>query len=283
MRVGTQGAERPIVLSDDGSAFDLTPLTQDIDPAFIMQDGIARTRVALAANALPATDAPVGERIGAPLSRPGSIVCVGMNYAAHAAESGALPPDDMVIFFKKPNTIAGPADPIYLPPGSAHTDWEIELGVVIARECYRLDDDNAAMSAVAGYVLANELSERHHQIERSGGQWSKGKSFPGFCPLGPWLATAEEISDPHDLRLQSWVNGAVRQDSHTSDMIFRVPQIIRELSQVMVLAPGDLILTGTPEGVALSGRYPYLGHGDNVRLRIDALGEINQTVITEET
>jgi 2-keto-4-pentenoate hydratase/2-oxohepta-3-ene-1,7-dioic acid hydratase in catechol pathway len=198
-----------------------------------------------------------------------------MNYAAHAAESGSLPPEHPVIFHKTPNTVVGPNDPVVIPPGSEKTDWEVELGVVIGRRASYLADPRDAMRHVAGFVLCNDLSERDHQLAVSGGQWSKGKSAPGFCPTGPWLVTPDEI-DHQNLRLRSWVNGEPRQDSTSADMVFSVERLIWDLSQYLVLEAGDLILTGTPEGVALSGRFPYLQPGDVVELEIDGLGRQRQ-------
>jgi len=266
------------VVSADGAAwFDAAPVATDFDAGFFAGDGIPRLRRALVDGTLTPI-ALTGERVGPPLMRPPSIVCVGMNYAAHAAESGSAPPEEVVVFFKKPNTVIGPNDPIRRVDARSTLDWEVELGVVIGSPLLGPVTPDAALAAVAGYVLANDLSDRWLQLDRSGGQWSKGKGFAGSCPLGPWIATADEIPDPQALGLRSWVNGDPRQDSTTSDMIFPVATILVELAAVMELEPGDLVLTGTPEGVALSGRYPYLADGDTVRLAIDGLGEIDQTV-----
>jgi 2-keto-4-pentenoate hydratase/2-oxohepta-3-ene-1,7-dioic acid hydratase in catechol pathway len=201
-----------------------------------------------------------------------------MNYAAHAAESGSPPPSDVIVFFKKNNTIVGPNDDVLLAPGSNQLDWEVEIGVVIGRTCRRLTDLDCALASVAGYLLANDVSERHDQLEVSGGQWSKGKCGETYSPIGPWLATPDYVGNPQSLRLRSWVNDEPRQDSSSADMIFSVADIIVDLSRYMVLEPGDLILTGTPEGVALSGRFPYLNEGDVVRLEADRLGSMRQTV-----
>jgi len=278
MRVGARGAERPVVLDAEGSAFSLESITGDIDSAFFASNGPARAAAALAAHELEPVSIQ-GERIGAPISRPANIICIGMNYAAHAAESGSLPPEHMVIFFKKANTAVGPNDPIIVPRGSDRLDWEVELAIVIGDEGRYLPDDASAMAIIAGYAVVNDLSERSFQIDISGGQWSKGKCAADFAPFGPWIATPDELGDVRALRLRSWVNGEPRQDSSTADLIFPVAQIVRELSQVMVLEPGDVILTGTPEGVALSGRFPYLAEGDQVRMGIDGLGEIVQKVV----
>jgi 2,4-didehydro-3-deoxy-L-rhamnonate hydrolase len=278
MRVGAVGAERPVVLDDGGRAFDLSGLTNDIDGAFLAEDGIARTRAALAAGELPAADVD-GERIGAPIARPPAVVCVGMNYAAHAAESGAAPPEYPVIFYKHPNTVVGPNDDVVLPRGAAKVDWEVELGVVIGKRARYLSSPEDAFAYIAGYVLSNDVSERALQLEVSGGQWSKGKSCETFNPLGPWLVPADEVGNPQALGLRSWVNGEVRQDSNTADMLFSVAALIHDISQYTVLEPGDLVNTGTPQGVALSGRFPYLSVDDVVEIEIDGLGRQRQVVV----
>ena len=274
-RVGETSQEVPAVMTDEG-VFDVTSLTGDIDGAFLV-DGPGRVRDALERGALPRIEM-AGRRFGAPIARPSAIICIGMNYAAHAAESGAEPPEHLVIFMKTPNTVAGAFDPVAIPRGSAKTDWEVELGVVIGRRASYLTDPAEARTHIGGYVLANDLSERAWQLEISGGQWGKGKSAPGFSPIGPWVATADEL-DAGNLRLRSWVNGEPRQDSSTADLIVGVDEIVWQLSQFMVLEPGDLVLTGTPEGVALSGRFPYLVAGDVVELEIDGLGRQRQEMV----
>jgi 2-keto-4-pentenoate hydratase/2-oxohepta-3-ene-1,7-dioic acid hydratase in catechol pathway len=280
LRVGAPGAETPAVLVDDDGterAYDISALTADINGAFLAADGIGRTRKALAGGELPAIQLG-GLRIGPPVARPSAIVCIGMNYAAHARESGAEPPSSPVVFLKTPNTVAGPDDVARIPRNSTRTDWEVELGVVIGRQASYLADREEALAHVAGYLAANDLSERTFQIDDSGGQWSKGKCAPGFSPLGPWLVPADEL-DPSGLRLRSWVNGEIRQDSTTADMIFDVGHIVHHLSQYMVLEPGDVVLTGTPQGVALSGRYPYLRGGDVVEIEIEGLGRQRQAFV----
>lgn len=276
MRIGPAGAERPVA-ADDQHWFDATSVTGDFDPVFFATDGIARLRHALRSDRLPRTDI-TGERIGAPITRPGVILCVGMNYAAHAAETGAPPPKEPVLFYKAPNTIIGPGDEVRLPPGSVKTDWEVELAVVIGRRARYLASPQTALDHVAGYTISNDVSERALQLERDGGQWSAGKSCETFNPLGPWLLTADQLPDPQTLRLTSSVNGQRRQDSTTNDMIFTVATLIWAISQVTVLDPGDVINTGTPEGVALSGRFPYLADGDRIQVEIDHLGSQTQTV-----
>jgi 2-keto-4-pentenoate hydratase/2-oxohepta-3-ene-1,7-dioic acid hydratase in catechol pathway len=201
-----------------------------------------------------------------------------MNYAAHAAESGAQPPQYPVVFYKAPNTVVGPDDEVLNPRGASKLDWEVELAVVIGTRVRYLDSPGQALAHVAGYAISNDVSERAFQTEISGGQWSKGKSCETFNPLGPWLVTADEIADPQALGIRSWVNGEVRQSSSTKDMIFSVAEIIYQLSQVTVLEPGDVIDTGTPEGVALGGRFPYLVPGDVMELEIDGLGRQRQVI-----
>jgi 2,4-diketo-3-deoxy-L-fuconate hydrolase len=276
-RLGALGAETPVVLHED-RAFDLTCVTADIDGAFLAGDGTARVAEALAAGTLPELASAATQRIGAPIARPGAVICVGMNYAAHAAESGATPPEVPIIFFKPANTVVGPNDDLMIPRGSSRTDWEVELGVVVGRRAAYLDSPEESLDHIAGFVLANDVSERDFQLAASGGQWSKGKSAPGFCPLGPWLVTPGEV-DHQNLGLRSWVNGELRQHSSTADQIFDVAHVVHHLSQYLALEPGDLVLTGTPEGVALSGRFPYLASGDVVEVEIDSLGRQRQTVI----
>lgn len=273
-RIGEAGSETPVA-SMDGTTYDVSSLTTAYDADFFARDGLAQIADAIAAGELSAVEVDENARIGAPLTRPQALICIGQNYAAHAAESGSEPPKRPIIFFKHPNTIAGPNDMAYIPKGSKKTDWEVELGVVIGKEVSYLDSNEEAAEAIAGYVLCNDLSERDFQLEVSGGQWSKGKVAPGFSPLGPWMVTADDIN-AHNLSIRSWVNGEPRQDSTTADMIFSVEDIVRDLSQYMKLSPGDVILTGTPQGVALSGRFPYLSAGDVVEVEIEGLGRQRQ-------
>jgi 2-keto-4-pentenoate hydratase/2-oxohepta-3-ene-1,7-dioic acid hydratase in catechol pathway len=272
-RIGEPGKEVPAVLHHQ-KYYSLEQVAADIDAGFWESDGPVRTAAALAAGEL-AEIAVDGARIGAPIARPSSVICVGMNYAAHAAESGAAPPSVPIIFHKAPNTVAGPFDAVAIPRGSTKTDWEVELGVGIGRQASYLQSPEQARDHIAGYVTVNDLSERTFQLEVSGGQWSKGKSCAGFCPTGPYLVTPDEV-DASDLQLRSWVNGEIRQDSSTRDLIFGVEQVIYDLSQFLVLEPGDLICTGTPEGVALSGRFPYLKAGDVVEIEVAGLGRQRQ-------
>lgn len=277
LRIGPAGAERPVAALDDDTFLDLSGLTDDIDGTFLASGGVDRVREAIAAGTLPAFD-PAGRRIGAPVARPSAVICIGMNYAAHAAESGAAPPEHPVVFFKTPNTVVGPNDPVLLPRRSSKVDWEVELAVVIGRRARYLDSPDDAPGVIAGYAIANDVSERAFQLEVSGGQWSKGKCCETFNPMGPWLVTPDEVGDTQALRLRSWVNGEPRQDSSTADMVFGVNHLIWSLSQFMVLEPGDVVNTGTPEGVALSGRFPYLAAGDVVTMSIDRLGRMEQRV-----
>lgn len=272
MRIGVVGVERPVLLSDDGTYYDLRGVTLDIDGAFFATGGPRRVRAAYEAGELPEIQLD-DVRIAAPIARPGSVLCIGQNYAAHAAESGDDPPREPILFYKAPNTVVGPYDAVRIPRGSSKTDWEVELGVVIGRQARYLDSVEQARDCVAGFVTSNDVSERTFQLGRPGGQWSKGKSCETFNPLGPWFVPAEDVADPQALSLRSWVNGEPRQDSKTSDMIFSVAEIIRHLSQFLVLEPGDLLNTGTPRGVALSGRYDYLRPGDVVEIEVDGLGK----------
>jgi 2,4-diketo-3-deoxy-L-fuconate hydrolase len=268
-RLGEAGAETPVAFTDEG-VFDLTGITPDLDGAFFSSEGMTLVREALAAGGLPIVESD-GLRVGSPIRASGSVICVGMNYAAHAAESGSAPPKQPVIFLKTSNTVSGPDDLVQIPRDSVKTDWEVELAVVIGARASYLDSPDESIDHIAGFTVADDLSERAFQLEQSGGQWSKGKCCAGFTPTGPWLVTPDEV-DYHDLRLRSWVNGEPRQDSSTKDLIFDVDYLIWHLSQFLVLEPGDLLLTGTPEGVALSGRFPYLSAGDVVEIEIDGLG-----------
>ncbi|KIA62626.1 fumarylacetoacetate hydrolase family protein [Nocardia vulneris] len=272
-RIGERGAERPVVI-DGAQAYDLTSLTRDIDGEFLAAGGIAATAAALAAGELPRVEID-GQRIGPPIARPQAVWCIGMNYAAHAAESGAAPPRTPVVFFKTPNTVIGPYDDVLIPKGSEKTDWEVELAVVLGKRARYLDSIEEALDYVAGYTVSNDVSERAFQLEESGGQWSKGKCCETFNPLGPALVPRDRL-DPANLRLRSFVNGAARQDSTTADLIFDVGYLVWHLSQYAVLEPGDIINTGTPAGVALSGRYPYLRAGDLVEVEIEGIGRAGQ-------
>ncbi|WP_315636371.1 MULTISPECIES: fumarylacetoacetate hydrolase family protein [Microbacterium] len=279
-RLGTPGAEIPVLLEGD-RYLDLRPVTSDVNGDFLAGDFVARVAAARDAGELPELPDAATMRIGAPIARPSAVICIGMNYAAHAAESGTEPPTIPIIFLKTPNTVVGPNDAVTIPRGSEKTDWEVELGIVIGARTAYLDSPEESMAHVAGFVAANDVSERDFQMAVSGGQWSKGKIAFGFNPTGPWLVTPDEV-DHQALGLRSFVNGEPRQDSNTSDMIFTVEQIVHHLSQYVTLEPGDLILTGTPQGVALSGTYPYLAAGDVVEIEIDGLGRQRQDFIAWE-
>lgn len=279
-RLGAPGAEIPVLVEGDRS-YDLRSVTSDVNGDFLAGDFRSRVAAAHAAHELPEIADAAALRIGAPIARPSAVICVGMNYAAHAAESGSQPPTIPIIFLKTPNTVVGPNDAVTIPRGSEKTDWEVELGIVIGARASYLDSPEESLAHVAGFVTANDVSERAFQIEVSGGQWSKGKIAPGFNPTGPWLVTPDEV-DHHALGLRSFVNGEPRQDSNTSDMIFTVEHIVHHLSQYVALEPGDLILTGTPQGVALSGNFPYLAAGDVVEIEIDGLGRQRQEFVAWE-
>jgi 2-keto-4-pentenoate hydratase/2-oxohepta-3-ene-1,7-dioic acid hydratase in catechol pathway len=276
LRLGAPGKERPAVRTEDGRLLDASPVTADIDGTFLGSGGLERLRAAVAERSLPELG-PAGLRIGAPVARPGKIICVGLNYRDHAAETGAAIPPRPVVFMKDPGTVVGPYDEVLIPRGSVKTDWEVELAVVIGRRARYLDGPEAARAVIAGYAVSHDVSEREFQLEYSP-QWDLGKSCETFNPLGPWLVTADEIDDPQDLSLHLSVNGRKRQQGHTRDMIFPVDHIVSYLSQYMVLEPGDVINTGTPAGVALGlPGTPYLRAGDTVELAIDGLGDQRQT------
>jgi 2-keto-4-pentenoate hydratase/2-oxohepta-3-ene-1,7-dioic acid hydratase in catechol pathway len=275
LRVGAPGAERPAVLSADGSARDVSGVVDDFGPAFFAGDGLARVAAAVEKGGLP----PVTGRTGAPIARPGKVVCIGLNYTDHAAETGQAVPPRPVVFMKDPSTVVGPGDDVLIPRGSAKTDWEVELGVIIGRRARYLDSPEAALAVVAGYAISNDVSERAFQLELSP-QWDIGKSCETFNPLGPWLVTADEVPDPQRLGLRLAVNGVRRQDGNTGNMVFAVGYLVWYLSQYMVLEPGDLINTGTPAGVALGlPDHPYLRPGDRVELEIDGLGRAEQRFV----
>ncbi|MER5526989.1 fumarylacetoacetate hydrolase family protein [Streptomyces sp. NPDC002677] len=277
LRVGTAGAERPALLDAEGVLRDLSGIVDDIDGALLADEGaLGRVRAAAEAGELPALDA-TGLRVGPPLGRIGKIVCIGLNYHDHARETGAEPPAEPVIFFKAADTVVGPHDTVLVPRGSVKTDWEVELAVVIGRTARYLADDEDPLAYVAGYAVAHDVSEREFQIER-GGTWDKGKNCETFNPLGPWLVTADEVGDPQALSLKLWVNGELKQDGTTGEQIFSVAEVVRYVSQFMVLYPGDVINTGTPAGVALGAPEPkpYLRGGDVVELEIAGLGRQRQ-------
>jgi 2-keto-4-pentenoate hydratase/2-oxohepta-3-ene-1,7-dioic acid hydratase in catechol pathway len=268
LRYGPQGQEIPAILAADGSVRALCPIVKDIDQCVLSPDGM-RFLESLDPLKLPRIDAP--GRIGSPLGDVKEIIAIGLNYRQHAREANLPIPSEPVVFLKSTSSICGPGDDILLPPGSINTDWEIELGIVIGSTASRIDKSEAR-GCIAGYVMVNDVSDRHWQVER-GGQWSKGKSFDTFTPLGPWMVSASELREPGALELKLDVNGTARQRGNTADMIFDVDTIVSYCSQFMTLRPGHLIITGTPAGVGF-GMAPktYLAHGDTVDMSITGLG-----------
>lgn len=280
MRIGPAGSERPVVRIDDTYYVDVAGVATDFDEAFFGSDGLTSLRDIVSERvAAGQVQEFAGERIGAPIARPHQILCIGLNYSDHAAETGQPVPSEPILFTKSPNTLVGPYDDVRIPRGSSKLDWEVELGVVIGRRTSYLDSVEDARAAIAGFVVVNDVSERAFQIER-GGQWSKGKSAETFNPAGPWLVTPDEIDDVLDLRMWLDVGGVRRQDGSTSTMIFDPYFIVHYLSQFLVLEPGDLINTGTPPGVGM-GFQPqvWLQVGDVMELGIEGLGEQRQTVV----
>jgi 2,4-didehydro-3-deoxy-L-rhamnonate hydrolase len=279
MRVGAPGAEKPVVRVDDTHYVDVSDLVKDFDEAFFGGDGVRRLAEPVAERIAAGETEPFGsQRIGAPIARPHQILCIGLNYRDHAAETGQAVPDEPILFTKSPNTLIGPYDDVRIPRGSTKPDWEVELGIVVGRRTSYLDSVEEARDAIAGYLVVNDVSERAFQMER-GGQWAKGKSAETFNPAGPWLATPDEIDDV--LALDMWldVNGVRRQNGSTKTMIFDPYFIVHYLSQFLVLEPGDLINTGTPPGVGMGFDPPqWLQPGDVMELGIEGLGIQRQRV-----
>ncbi len=273
IRFGKPGEEKPGIIID-GKMFDLSDFIPDYDDVFFANDvfNIAEI-VGNDKDQLPEVNAD--ERIGCPVARPSKIICIGLNYAKHAKETNSPIPSEPIIFLKSTTAIVGPYDDITIPKNSFKTDWEVELALVIGKKASYVSEENA-MEYVAGYCLHNDVSERSFQLER-GGTWDKGKGCDSFAPLGPWLATRDEIPDPHNLRLWLSVNGIMMQDGNTNDFIFNIPQIVSYVSQFMTLLPGDIISTGTPHGVGLGFNPPiFLKDGDVIELGIDGLGTSKQ-------
>jgi 2,4-diketo-3-deoxy-L-fuconate hydrolase len=279
MRIGPAGAEKPVVRVDDASYVDVSDLVTDFDAAYFA-GGHDRLREAVAQRVAAGDTAPfAAERIGPPIARPHQILCIGLNYRDHAAETGQAVPEEPILFTKSPNSLVGPNDPVRQPRGSTKLDYEVELGIVIGQRTSYLDSPADAQAVIAGYVLVNDVSERAFQIER-GGQWSKGKSAETFNPAGPWVATPDEIKDVNALGLWLDVNGERRQTGSTATMVFDPYVIVHHLSQFMVLEPGDLIDTGTPPGVGMGFQPPrYLQPGDVVELGIEGLGVQRQQIV----
>ena len=269
IRVGEPGRERPGVIDGAGRFLILPEEIGDIDGAFWTSGGVGRAQDQLDTDSLQEVEVT---RLGPPIARPGKILCIGLNYRDHAIETNSPIPTEPVVFMKAPNCVVGPNDTVLIPRGSSKTDWEVELGIVIGAQARYLASPDDAWASIAGYVMANDVSERAFQIER-GGQWDKGKSCETFCPLGPWVATKDEVPDPQNLSLRLSVNGDVRQNGTTAEMIFGVDYIVWYLSQFLVLEPGDLVITGTPPGVSLGhDDVPFLKAGDVLELSITGLG-----------
>ncbi len=279
IRHGEVGKEKAGVLLKDGTRLDVSAFGSDYDEAFFASGGLAKLEQWLGANKASAPRVPSGARLGPPVCRPSKIVCIGLNFRDHAEETGAKIPQEPVIFFKSTTALIGPNDPLVIPKGGTKVDWEVEFAVVIGKKAQYVSKEQA-LGYVAGYALHNDYSERSFQLERAG-QWVKGKSADTFAPLGPFLATSDEILDPGNLKMWLKVNGEIRQDSSTANMIFDVATLVSYVSEFMTLLPGDVISTGTPAGVGLGMKPPqYLKAGDVVELGIDGLGESRQQVVS---
>jgi 2-keto-4-pentenoate hydratase/2-oxohepta-3-ene-1,7-dioic acid hydratase in catechol pathway len=282
--VGPVGSEKAGVLVDDTTFVDVSDVVGDFDEAFFGSGKLAALPALVAQRAADGRTEALGDRrLGAPFARPHQILCIGLNYSDHAAETNQAVPTEPILFTKSPNTLVGPDDDVLIPRGSVKTDWEVELGIVIGRHCSYLVDEAEAAASIAGYVLVNDVSEREWQLER-GGQWSKGKSSPTFNPAGPYLVTPDELGDVLDLDLWLDIDGVRRQTGSTATMIFSPAFIVHYLSQFLALEPGDLINTGTPPGVGLGMTPPtYLKGGEVLTLGITRLGMQTQHVIADPT
>ena len=279
IRFGIAGNEKPGVQLQNGKRLDVSKFGQDFTEIFFANDGVKRLRKWLSENADFCPEVAAEERLGPPVVRPSKLICIGLNYAAHAEETGASLPEEPILFFKATSAIVGPNDNLIIPKGSEKTDWEVELAFVIGKKASYVSEENA-MDHVAGYVLHNDYSERSYQLERQG-QWVKGKSCDTFAPLGPFLATKDEIEDPHNLNLWLKLNDKLMQNSNTSDFIFKIPQLVSYISHFMTLLPGDIVSTGTPVGVGMGLKPPlYVGAGDVIELGIDGLGSSKQVAKT---
>ena len=281
IRFGEKGKEKPGIQVTDSRRIDVSGFGEDYTEAFFSNDGLNRLTQWLRANEQECPVISNDTRLGPPIANPSKIVCIGLNYSDHAAESNMQLPAEPILFFKSTTAIVGPDDDLIIPKNSTKTDWEVELAVVIGKRATYIEEKEAE-DYIAGYVLHNDYSERHFQLER-GGQWVKGKSCDTFAPLGPWLATKDEIKDVNNLRLWLSVNGKMMQDGNTSNLIFKVPMLVAYISQFMTLLPGDIITTGTPAGVALGMKPPtYLKAGDVIELGIDGLGSSRQVAKSYE-
>jgi len=279
LRVGQPGHELPAILLDESTYLDISSEVRDFNEEFFANDGLLKLPAII--ERLKGTEQPKpldGIRIGAPIARPHQILCIGLNYSDHAAETGQAVPIEPIVFNKSPNTLIGPNDDVIIPRGSTKTDWEVELGIVIGKRALYLKDEAAALDAIAGYTLVNDVSEREWQIER-GGQWVKGKSAPTFNPAGPYLVTPDEIPDVLNLSMSLTIDGKVKQNGSTSTMLFSPTFIVHYVSKFMQLEPGDLINTGTPPGVGMGSKPPaYLVGGETMVLTIAHLGAQTQRV-----
>lgn len=277
LRYGPAGQEKPGLLDSNGSIRDLSGLIPDVDGASLNENSLKSIRDT-GPDTLPLVSG--NPRLGPCVGKVGKFICIGLNYSDHAAETGAVLPEEPIIFMKATSAITGPNDPVYIPRGSEKTDWEVELGVIIGKDCKYVDEETA-LDYVAGYCVINDVSERAFQIERSG-QWVKGKSADSFGPIGPYLVTRDEVENPQDLDMWLTVNGESRQDGSTRTMAFTVAQVISHLSQFMSLQPGDIISTGTPPGVGMGMTPPtYLKKGDVIELGITGLGTQKQNVLAD--
>ena len=278
IRFGAEGQEKPGVQLNDGTRIDVSAFGQDYTEAFFGGDGVERLSNWLKENQASCPTVSDTIRLGAPLCRPSKIVCVGLNYAKHAEESGMAIPTEPVLFFKATSAIVGPNDDVIIPKNSTKTDWEVELAVVIGKKASYVSEENA-LDHVAGYVLHNDYSEREFQLEKEG-QWVKGKSCDTFAPIGPFIVTTDEIKNPNNLDLWLSLNGEKIQNSNTSDFVFNIQEVVSYISQYMTLLPGDIISTGTPFGVGLGFNPPkYLKPGDVVEMGIEGLGTSKQTAL----
>jgi 2,4-diketo-3-deoxy-L-fuconate hydrolase len=280
MRIGEFGSEKPVARIDDETYVDLADVVADFDEAFFGSGGLERIAPIVAERVAAGHVTPFeGERIGAPIARPHQILCIGLNYSDHAAETGQPVPAEPILFTKSPNTLIGPNDDVRIPRGSTKPDWEVELGIVIGRRCSYLDSPAAAKDVIAGYCVVNDVSERAFQMDHNG-QWSKGKSAETFNPAGPWLVTPDEIDDVLALDMHLDVSGVRRQTGSTATMIFDPFFIVHYLSQFLVMEPGDLINTGTPPGVGMGHKPPvWLQPGDVMEIGIAGLGVQRQNVV----
>lgn len=280
IRIGAAGSETPGVLIDDDTFVDLSDIVIDYNEAFFASGALTTLGTIVAERVAAGRTEPIGgRRFGAPIARPHQILCIGLNYSDHAAETGQAAPSEPILFTKSPNTLIGPDDDVLIPRGAEKTDWEVELGIVIGRHSSYLADETEAAASIAGYVLVNDVSERAWQLERNG-QWSKGKSAPTFNPAGPYLVTPDEVEDVLDLDMTLDIDGRRFQTGSTSTMIFTPTFIVHYLSQLMALEPGDLINTGTPPGVGLGQKPPvYLKGGEVMTLSITRLGTQTQHVV----